>query len=471
MKYGLDENQLCEIVDIFRKYPEVEEAILFGSRAIGTYKEASDIDIAIKGKDVSVILATKIQSDLEDTYLPFFFDIISFPSITNQDLIKHINTKGISIYRAGWKKCKLGDVVVMHYGKALPSGKRIKGDIPVYGSAGIIGYHNEPLSNTKGLIIGRKGNIGCVYKSMEPFFAIDTTFYVQPNDDLYDMDYLYYMLLNYRFDLLNEDSAVPGLNRKTAYFQDIYLPPLHKQKEIASILSCLDDKIDLLHRQNKTLESITQTLFHQWFIKEADENWERKSLSFFGRVVCGKTPPKKHQEYFNGHYLFLKIPDMHEKVFIFDTYDKLSNKGKESQLNKTIPPNSICVSCIATVGLVSMNAIECHTNQQINSIIPYKEHYRYYIYLTMKSQKDSLISLASGGTATLNLNTKEFSNMSLLFPGEGKLKDYHFENKDIFDKIYQNQRQCMVLDHIRNNILSILIETDAKKMCVAYSAG
>lgn len=114
MKYGLSEKQLEEIVEILRRYEEVEEAILFGSRAIDTYKEASDVDIAIKGEKATSILAGKIKSHFEeDTYLPFFFDIVAYNSITNENLKQHIDTKGASLYRAGWKKCKLGEVITM----------------------------------------------------------------------------------------------------------------------------------------------------------------------------------------------------------------------------------------------------------------------------------------------------------------------------------------------------------------------
>jgi len=458
MKYGLGENQLSEIVDIFRKYPEVEEAILFGSRAIGTYKEASDIDIALKGKDVSVILATKIESDLEDTYLPFFFDIISFPSITNQDLIKHINTKGIPIYRAGWKKCKLGDVVVMHYGKALPSGKRIKGDIPVYGSAGIIGYHNEPLSKTKGLIIGRKGNIGHIYKSMEPFFAIDTTFYVQPNDDLYDMDYLYYMLQNYRFDLLNEDSAVPGLNRKTAYFQDIYLPPLHKQKEIASILSCLDDKIDLLHRQNKTLESIAQTLFHQWFIKEADENWERKPLSeiatFKNGLACQKYKPKID----TPKLPVLKIKDLKNDRLMYN--DWVNSSIDESYI---VNSGDVLFSWSASLIVKIWNGEKCVLNQHIFKVTS-KKYPKWFFYEWCKYYLNEFILISKSHATTMgHIKKKDLENVFVVISTKENLEKMSKKMDPLLEKRINNAKEITTLENIRELILFQLIDNSNKE--------
>ena len=170
-----------------------------------------------------------------------------------------------------WKEYKLGEIVVLNYGKALAENKRISGNVPVYSSAEITGWHNEPLVNSKGLIIGRKGTIGKVYYSNTPFFCIDTAYYILPNEKIYDLKFLFYKLKTVGFEDLNEDSAVPGLNRETAYNQKVLLPPLPEQKAIASILSSLDDKIDLLHRQNATLEKMAETLFRQWFIERCPE--------------------------------------------------------------------------------------------------------------------------------------------------------------------------------------------------------
>lgn len=102
MKYGLSEVQLQQIVDFIKQYPEVEEAVLFGSRAIGTFKEASDVDIALKGEQVTHTLAVKMKFNIEeDTFLPFFFDFIAYPVITNEKLKEHIRKKGVVIYRRG----------------------------------------------------------------------------------------------------------------------------------------------------------------------------------------------------------------------------------------------------------------------------------------------------------------------------------------------------------------------------------
>ncbi len=100
MSYGLSDQQFKEIIEFIATYPQVEEAILFGSRAIGTHKPASDVDIAIKGDGVNSALAARLKFDIEeDTYLPYFFDFVAYNTITREALKQHIDQKGVSIYR------------------------------------------------------------------------------------------------------------------------------------------------------------------------------------------------------------------------------------------------------------------------------------------------------------------------------------------------------------------------------------
>lgn len=275
---------------------------------------------------------------------------------------------------------------------------------------------------------------------------------------------------------MSGQSAQPNINFQEISSIELYLPSLPKQKAIAEVLSRLDDKIDLLHRQNKTLESMTETLFRQWFVparagephaggEEAKEGWEDRPLSFFGEIVCGKTPSKKKHSYFNGQISFVKIPDMHGQIFLFKTTDSLTEEGKSTQVNKTLPPKSICVSCIATVGLVSMNVRESQTNQQINSIIPKKDFYRYFLYLTMKSSYDLLHSMASGGTATFNLNTGDFSNISIQYSGDDYLKAFQSVVKSFFDKIFINQSQIHTIEKLRNTLLPRLMSGEVRVKC------
>lgn len=280
-----------------------------------------------------------------------------------------------------------------------------------------------------------------------------------------DSRYLYYQLCNPEFTeytvLTSKGAKMPRGDKDAIKNFDVLLPPLPEQTAIASVLSSLDDKIDLLHRQNETLEKMAEALFRQWFVEEAEEDWEEVPLSYFGEIICGKTPSKKFQEYFNGEYSFIKIPDMHGKTFVFDTTDSLSEKGFNSQINKSLPEKSINVSCIATVGLVTMNAKKAQTNQQINSIIP-KEGFRYYLFCTMKASYNLLHSMASGGTATLNLNTGDFSKIKIPLPNKETITSFNEVVTPKFDKIFENQTQIRTLTSLRDTLLPKLMSGEVR---------
>ena len=98
-KFGLKENELNEIINIISKYPQVEKATLYGSRARGDYKDRSDIDIALFGDEITNNINTKIYFELEDIFTPYSFDLINFNSLDATDnIFKDIKRDGVNIY-------------------------------------------------------------------------------------------------------------------------------------------------------------------------------------------------------------------------------------------------------------------------------------------------------------------------------------------------------------------------------------
>ena len=121
---------------------------------------------------------------------------------------------------SGWRADKLKEHVELAYGKALKAEDRHAGPFPVYGSSGVVGNHSEMLINGPGVIVGRKGNVGSVHWSDESFYPIDTVYYVQTDLPLF---YVFFNLQTQNF--INNDAAVPGLNRNQAYSLSFLLPP------------------------------------------------------------------------------------------------------------------------------------------------------------------------------------------------------------------------------------------------------
>lgn len=165
-----------------------------------------------------------------------------------------------------WLLTTVGEFCPFKYGKGLPERDRRAGSFGVYSSAGLVGSHDAPLVNTPGVVIGRKGTVGSISYSASPFWPIDTTFYIDDQPGLRDIRYTYYLLKTLGLHLMNTDSAVPGLNRENAHAVEVLIPPLDIQRNIATFLEQLDDRITLLRETNATLDAIAQTLFKSWFV-------------------------------------------------------------------------------------------------------------------------------------------------------------------------------------------------------------
>lgn len=244
------------------------------------------------------------------------------------------------------------------------------------------------------------------------------------------------------------------------------------QRRIASILSSLDRKIELNNKINADLEEMAQAIFKNWFVdfepfkngKFVDselgmipKGWKVGCLGDMGAVVCGKTPSKSNSNYYGGDIPFIKIPDMHGNVFVESSEDRLTELGSLSQIKKLIPPYSLMVSCIATVGLVSINTKPSHTNQQINTVIPHNKSALFYLYQYIKNNEELLKNMGRGGTTTLNVNTRSFSNIRLLIPSEIALEQFHRVVEGLFKKIELNLHESRTLSTLRDTLLPRLM--------------
>ncbi len=159
-----------------------------------------------------------------------------------------------------WRIGKIEDVCEFSYGKALKADKRIQGRIPVYGSNGQIGWHNESLVSGPGIIVGRKGNPGLIHWSKEDFFPIDTTFYVVPRVGKSIMHFLYFALKHVDLPRLSADSAVPGLNRNIAYMQQLVIPTEQLLRDFENRISIIFDLLQTNCWQNQSLSELRDSL-------------------------------------------------------------------------------------------------------------------------------------------------------------------------------------------------------------------
>ncbi|MCC7357029.1 restriction endonuclease subunit S [Candidatus Uhrbacteria bacterium] len=389
--------------------------------------------------------------------------------------------------QSGWREATLGEVAVLNYGKSLQSEKRIAGSVPVYGSSGITGWNNEALVKERGIIIGRKGTVGAIYKSETPFYPIDTVFYITQKDTQCDLDFLYNLLLSLGLNEMNSDSAVPGLNRNNAYTRSILLPELCEQRAIAAVLSSLDDKIELLHTQNKTLEAIAQQLFHEWFVEfnfpnenghpykksggkmvdgelgEMPEGWKIKRLSEIADVTIGRTPPRKESEWFSGNSSdkkWISIKDLGASgMFVDTTSEYLTATAVERFRVPLIPKGTVVVSFKLTVGRVAIVSEDMYSNEAIAHI---KTHLlpTEYTYLFFKNfNYDSLGSTSSIATA---VNSESIRQIRVLIPSDSVLRLFALVADALFEKIALNTQTIKTLSTLRDSLLPRMMSGEVR---------
>ncbi|WP_347888580.1 restriction endonuclease subunit S [Nitrosomonas europaea] len=151
----------------------------------------------------------------------------------------------------GWEVKRIGDLIELAYGKALKSTDRQDGPVPVYGSGGVTGYHNEALVPHGSIIVGRKGTVGSLYWEDESFFPIDTTFYVKPK--AVPMTYCFYAMQILGLDKMNTDAAVPGLNRENVYRLELVKPSV-------SVLNAFDGLFAQMRKTMRANETESRSL-------------------------------------------------------------------------------------------------------------------------------------------------------------------------------------------------------------------
>ncbi|WP_323995223.1 restriction endonuclease subunit S [Aeromonas hydrophila] len=158
----------------------------------------------------------------------------------------------------GWTAPRVGSVFELIYGKALKSSDRQEGNVPVYGSGGITGWHNMPLVPHGSIIVGRKGTVGRLYWEDEPFFPIDTTYYVRPL--VAPLTFCYYAMQTLGLEKMNTDAVVPGLNRENVYRIELVLPNSFTLERFDSEAMALRKAIRANLEANKLLITLRDAL-------------------------------------------------------------------------------------------------------------------------------------------------------------------------------------------------------------------
>jgi len=255
-----------------------------------------------------------------------------------------------------------------------------------------------------------------------------------------------------------------------------------EQSIIADVLSTIDKKIELNNRINTELEAMAKNLYDYWFVqfdfpnangkpyktaggkmvynttlkREIPEGWGAATIeNIESNIVTGKTPSKKYPEYFGGDVPFITIGDIRGNTFIVDTEENLTKKGADTQKNKYLEKGAICVTCIASPGLVGFVTQKSQTNQQINSVVCEYDYNKYYLYFSIKDFFK--FSKAKTGNTFANMNKGDFGGITLINPAEDVLSMYHLKVSSIFEDICNRTIENNQLVKLRDWLLPMLM--------------
>ena len=306
--------------------------------------------------------------------------------------------------------------------------------------------YSSPLNNTTILysIDGTIGNIA-LYRGEKCILGKGAC-YINPNPQILDRMFLYYTLQSPHFnayiDQMSTGSTIQHISLKTMRNYVFTFPSLDEQKRIASILSSLDDKIDLLNRENATLEAMAETLFRQWFFEEAKEDWEEKTMREVVDVAIGRTPPRKESKWFSTNpndIKWISIKDMGgDSVFLFETSEYLTEEAVTTFNIPVIPSNTVVLSFKMTVGRVGITTEQMLSNEAIahfkfNKSTPFTKE---YLYMFLKTYKYDMLGTTS--SIVTSINSAMIKDMMIPIPDYQIMASFKEQSQTIFEKIYNN---------------------------------
>lgn len=491
MRFGLDENIINKLIEVFEANPKVDKALVFGSRAKGNYKEGSDIDIAIKGQDLNFDDLIDLLRKVEELDLVCEVDLVNYHIINEAALKDHIDRVGIEFYN-NWKEYKFSELLVddsISYGIVQPGSHTEINSVPIIRVNNIKnGYiktddvmkvsssieENYKRTRLVGgelliTVVGSVGECAIVPDNLKGWNVARAVSVARIKNG-FDKKFIKYAFKTeeviYQMYGSTNDTVQPTLNLSSLKELKLKLPSLYEQTAIASILSSLDDKIDLLHRQNKTLEQLAETLFRQWFVEEVDESWEVESLGKVFDIGIGRTPPRKEQHWFTLNPTDIKwvsIKDMGAKGIYIDTVSEyLTQKALERFSIPIIPENTVMLSFKMTIGRLAISTEKMVSNEAIAHFKQKEDSFLFpeFLYLFLKTY--SWAELGSTSSIVESINSQMIKEIEMTIPDKGKLVAFRELIKPTFDKIKSNQTQIRTLTRNRDNLLPKLMSSEVR---------
>ncbi|MEX1246232.1 MAG: restriction endonuclease subunit S [Thermoanaerobaculia bacterium] len=394
-----------------------------------------------------------------------------------------------------WRSSTWGEEISLEYGKALRGHDEAQGAYRVFGANGPIGWSSRPLAPGPGVILGRKGAYRGVQYSPEPFFVIDTAYYVVPKNEL-DMRWLYYAIKHYKLGEVDDGSPIPSTTRSAVYMLDLEVPPSPEQRAIAHILGALDDKIELNRRMNETLEAMARALFKSWFVDfdpvrakaegrdpglpkpladlfpdsfedselgEIPKGWRVGPILEAARLLSGGTPKTDRAEYWGGGIPWASAKDVSQcdDSFLVETERKITDRGLKESATQLIP--TLCSAVVARGATTGRMVVlgEAMAMNQTCYALETSAGTPFALYCQLRQEIDHLVHAAHGSVFD-TITTSTFATSKVVLPSRPLLREFELRVDSLFRRVLAGIKASRVLASLRDTLLPKLISGELR---------
>jgi type I restriction enzyme S subunit len=347
-----------------------------------------------------------------------------------------------------WKTYKLSEVAEIKYGKDHKY--LADGNIPVYGSGGVMRYADKALYENESILIPRKGTLSNLFYIDKPFWSVDTMFYTKIKDGT-NGKFLFYLLKTMDLASMNVGSAVPSLTTEILNKIEINLPDIETQTELSSILSTLDDKIELNLQMNQTLENMARFIFKEWFV-----NTEKAAISNY--ILFNPSLSIKK----DSHVKYVEMKDIPQSGFSINSYviRPFSAGSKFQNFDTLFARITPCLENGKTglvdflsneeIGFGSTEFIVMRAKQDISPF-----------YVCLLARDDNFREFAKksmvGTSGRQRVQTDLLNSFEVSKVDYNKMTDFNVIVESLFKKVKRNSEENQTLTQLRDNLLPKLM--------------
>jgi type I restriction enzyme S subunit len=472
----IESKHLKMVRSVFARHLPYKQVWAYGSRVKWTAGHASDLDCVVFVATDSEVANAKEAFDESD--IPFEVQLLNWETIPD-DFKNNIKEQYFVLQKIGsWKEYRLADFADINPTERLPKGtiaKKIAMELIQPFTKKILSYSKEEYKGgmkfknsdtimariTPSLENGKTSYVDILDKDEIGFGSTEFIIF-REKQNISDRHFIYYLITSSTIRNAAIKSMTGSSGRQRVQIDVIRehlfdAPPLLEQKAIASVLSSLDDKIDLLHRQNQTLESIAKTLFRQWFIEEAQDDWEDKPLdtiaNYLNGLACQKYLPKNDID----KLPVLKIKDLRSGLSEASDW-AASDVAKEY----IIKNGDVIFSWSGSLLVKIWDGKICILNQHLFKVTS-NQYPKWFIYLWTNHHLRKFTAIAKSKATTMGHITKgDLASSMVVIPSDTEIKDMSKTMSPIIDKIIFNNTQISKLESLHDTLLPKLMSGDVR---------